>query len=112
MTITDLRIAFKMNTGEYPLWAKNHDGRSDYGTGFTKGVPRSIYGDWLEDQSGKRSKYLRDLYYDRNRDLPTRDYFRGTGPGKDVLIQDYILWLETFILKFRPEVVTVITGVK
>lgn len=115
MTEMDLRIAFKMDTGYYPLWAKNHDGSSvadheKYAAAeftFIKGVPTSLYGRWLEEKTGKTSKYLRELYYKRTGEKPTWFYFQ---PGydryrEDVLIRDYCWWLESFILRFKPEVV-------
>lgn len=107
MTEMDLRIAFKMDTSYYPLWAKNHDGSNMYSTSFTfiKGVPTSLYGRWLEEKTGKTSKCLRDLYYKKTGEQPTWYYFRPGYYKKDVLIRDYCWWLESFILKFKPEVV-------
>ena len=115
MNQTDLRIAFKMDTGLYPLWSKNHDGRGitklwmdkwdGYASfGFTKGVPTSVYGGWLEEKTGKSSRYLRDLYFNRTKEIPTWYYYNPSsredgGP----LIRDYIYWLESFILKFKSE---------
>ena len=128
MNSTDLRIAFKMDTGYYPLWAKNHDGSDIRSTTFIKGHPSTIYGLWLEDQIGK-PKYLRDRYYKLNKDLPTKFYFgkfvtstvtfhrrglsryQGTHDPVDVLYSDYILWLESFTLKFKPEIVSNIIGI-
>jgi len=122
MNATDLRIAFKMDTGYYPLWATNHNGKRvtdlwgtplDYSSfGFTKGVPTSLYGRWLEDKTGKSSRYLRELYFSRTHDIPTwffhepRREFDG-GP----LVRDYIYWLESFIIKFKPEVIRSIVNV-
>jgi len=113
MTEMDLRIAFKMDTGYYPLWAKNHDGRGIRHGGeynppvftFIKGVPTSLYGRWLEEKTGKTSKYLRDLYHRKTGEQPTWYYFRPGYYKDDVLIRDYCWWLESFILKFKPEVV-------
>jgi len=114
MNETDLRIAFKMDTGMYPLWAKNHNGKPiggwDYSSAprFTwiKGIPTSQYGRWLEEKTGKSSKYLRDLYFNRTKEIPTWHYYN---PGKEYdggpLIRDYIYWLESFIIKFKPEVI-------
>jgi len=117
MTEMDLRIAFKMDTGYYPLWAKNHKGKPISGRDgwsgfapqtftFIKGVPTSLYGRWLEEKTGKSSKYLRDLYFNRTKEIPTWHYYN---PGKEYdggpLIRDYIYWLESFIIKFKPEVI-------
>jgi hypothetical protein len=113
MALTDLRISYRMDTGKYPLWAKNHDGRSTSGlpkTGYTKGIPRTQYGLWLEDKTGKRSNYLRDLYYSKTKEIPSRDYFDHS--VNTILLKEYIFWLENFILKFKPEVVTGIIGIK
>lgn len=122
MNQTDLRIAFKMDTGLYPLWAKNHDGRGiktlwgnllDYASfGFTKGIPTSLYGRWLEEKTGKPSRYLRDLYFNRTKEIPTWYYYN---PGREYdggpLIRDYIYWLESFVIKFKPEAIREIVKV-
>ena len=107
MTEMDLRIAFKMDTGYYPLWAKNHDGSNIPSTSFTfiKGVPTSLYGRWLEEKTGKTSTYLRDLYHRKTGEQPTWYYFRPGYYKDNFLIRDYCWWLESFILKFKPEVV-------
>ncbi len=112
MNITDLRIAFKIDTGNYPLWTKTHDGKSMHGTDLLRGYPRTIYGLWLEDQIGK-TKYLRDRYFHVIKDAPTKFYFGRcqayNGLKKtlyyDILYGKYIEWLETFILKFKPEII-------
>jgi hypothetical protein len=116
MNVTDLRIAFKMDTGQYPLWSQDHDGKdlrtarmkgriwpfrvfreSPPKTTFLKGHPRTIYGLWLEDKIGK-PKYLRDRFYKVTGETPNKFYFGPIG-NKDVLFGDYIEWLETFYLK-------------
>lgn len=111
MNITDLRLAFKMDTGDDPLWAKSHDGHDIQGTSWQKGWPRTIYGLWLEDQIGK-PKYLRDKYYQVTKEIPSKFYFgkfktRGYRDHhwNDVIYGEYIEWLETFVLKFKPEIV-------
>lgn len=109
MNVTDLRIAFKMDTGNDALWAKNHDGK-DLGwmsTGNLKGYPRSIYGEWLEEKIGK-PKYLRDRYFQVTKEIPVSNYFgdharyRTCGP---IFYEEYINWLEGFVLKFKPEII-------
>ena len=113
MNVTDLRIAFKMDTGEYPLWSHDHDGKDLRSarivgrtwifrpdppkTTFIKGHPRTVYGLWLEDKIGK-PKYLRDRFYKVTGEIPNKFYFGQIG-SKDVLFGDYIEWLETFYLK-------------
>jgi hypothetical protein len=119
MNVTDLRIAFKMDTGDYPLWSKTHDGKDMYGTSWQRGYPRSIYGLWLEDKIGK-TKYLRDKYFKVTSEMPTSDFFgqpyywnRGwfRYHRNVVIYGDYCEWLETFILKFKPEIVRKIINV-
>jgi len=112
MNITDLRLAFKMDTGDDPLWAKNHDGHGIQGTSWQKGYPRTIYGLWIEDKIGK-PKYLRDRYYQVTHEAPAKFYFGAWkymfsygGAGREVLFGEYIEWLETFVLKFKPEIVS------
>jgi len=101
MNTTDLRIAFKMNTGNDANWAKTHNGKDREGTNLIRGYPRSIYGVWLEEQIGK-PKYLRERYFQVKREAPTSNYYNPG--GREVFYEDYIEWLETFILKFRPEI--------
>ena len=110
MNQTDLRIAFKMDTGLYPLWAKGYDGESIKNVwgkttfSFIKGVPTSVYGRWLEEKTGKSSRYLRDLYLNKTGGKPTWHYYN---PGRETdggpLIRDYIYWLESFIIQFKSE---------
>jgi len=107
MNRTDLRIAFKMDTGSGALWAENHDGTDIGGWGsrprtFVKGHPRTVYGLWLEEQTGK-PKYLRDRFFKLNAEWPTSNYFMPG--GREVLYSDYIEWLEDFVLKFFPQVI-------
>jgi len=118
MTEMDIRIAFKMDTGYYPLWAKNHNGDTicnfDYSHKFTfiKGSPSSIYGKWLEEKSGRSSKYLRELYYKVTGKEPIRDYFNFSYNKKDIFKIDYCFWLESFILQNRQEVIKDIIHLK
>ena len=108
MNSTDLRIAFKLDTGNDALWAKTHYGKDLRGTSLQKGYPRSIYGVWLEEQIGK-PKYLRDRYFKVRREAPTSNYFQ---PGfREVFYGDYIEWLEGFLLRFYPHVITAIIKV-
>jgi hypothetical protein len=100
MTPTDLRIAFKMDTGSNALWEKTRNGKDTGGTSLMQGYPRSIYGIWLEEKIGK-PKYLRDRYFQVKKDAPTTNYYN---PGShEVLYEDYIEWLETFIIKFKQD---------
>ena len=78
MNTTDLRIAFKMNTGNDANWAKTHDGKDREGTNLIRGYPRSIYGVWLEEQIGK-PKYLRERYFQVKREAPTSNYYNPGG---------------------------------
>ena len=59
MNATDLRIAFKIDTGNDALWAQTHNGKDVEGTSLLRGYPRSIYGRWLENNLGD-SRYLRN----------------------------------------------------
>lgn len=111
MNRTDLRIAFKMDTGEGALWAEDHDGTDIGGYGnrpttFIKGHPRSVYGEWLEDQLSKDTpekwKYLRDRFYKLHGEIPTSNYFGGCTRRYPVYYADYIEWLEDFLLHFKP----------
>lgn len=107
MNRTDLRIAFKMDTGHDALWAHNHNGK-DLGwwnTTWVKGYPRSVYGEWLEEKIGKW-KYLRDRYFKLHHEMPISDYFGNHSKRKPVYYGEYIEWLEDFVLKFKPEIVT------
>ena len=110
MNVTDLRIAFKMDTGEDPLWAEDHFGKDIHSwgkrpTSFQKGYPRSLYGCWLEEKIGK-PKYLRDRYYKLHKEMPTSSYFGWHGRYHEVFDKEYIEFLEAFVLKFKPEIVT------
>lgn len=112
MTRTDLRIAFKMDTGDDALWAENHDGK-DLGwwqTGWVKGYPRSVYGEWIEEKVGK-PKYLRDRYFKLHKEIPMSDYHGDRSRWTPVYYGEYIEWLEDFVLKFKPEIVTNIIGI-
>jgi len=112
MNVTDLRIAFKIDTGDNPLWTHDHSGRDLFGGGSTswqRGYPRSIYGLWLEDKIGK-TKYLRDRYFKITSEIPTSDFFGNTYRNL-VIYGNYCEWLETFILKFKPEIVRNIINV-
>ena len=111
MNVTDLRIAYRMDTGDYPLWAHNHDGR-DLGwqqKSLQKGHPCTAYGEWLEEKLIKE-KYLRSRYFQVKHEMPT-SHFYGNNGYKEVLYGDYIEWLEGFLLKFYPQIVTKITNV-
>lgn len=107
MTQMDLRIAFKMDTGKYPLWTKNHDGQNvnsrlfpDKFT-FIKGVPSSLYGRWLEEKIGS-PKELRNRYYRETKEEPTWYHFskarRRDQDGGPLRIE-YSLWLEDLALQ-------------
>lgn len=111
MNQTDVRIAFKMDTGEDALWAKTHDGKDLRGTSIQKGYPRSFYGRWIEQKIGEgsqkffsfpgfnpeKTKYLRDRYFQVKREEPTSNYYNPG--GREVFYGDYIEWLETFYIK-------------
>ena len=109
MNRTDLRIAFKMDTGEGALWAEYQDGTDIGGWGhrpttFQIGYPRSVYGEWLEDQIEK-PKYLRDRFYKLHTEIPMSNYFGGCIRRYPVYYPEYIEWLEDFALKFYPQIV-------
>ena len=105
MTITDLRLAFKIDTGQDPLWGKTRDGKDTYDTSWQRGWPRTIYGEWLEEKLIK-GKYLRDRFYKVSGEMPASTYFGDHRRKKEVIFADYIEWLETFLLKFYPQIVT------
>ena len=115
MNVTDLRIAFSMDTGsDGALWAEDHDGKDIGGWGHRprtniKGHPRTVYGLWLEEKVGKE-KYLRERYYKLHGEWPTSNHF-APGYPREVLYEDYIYFLEAFVLKFKPEIVTNIISV-
>lgn len=111
MNQTDLRIAYKIDTGDYPLWSHSHSGR-DLGNrqkSFQKGYPTSRYGKWIEDKLGKE-KYLRDRYFQLTKEMPTSHYYGNNGLS-EVIYEDYIEWIEGFLLKFYPEIITKITNI-
>ena len=94
MTPIDLRIKFKMETGEYPVWCEQNEWRPWDGwiikaKEVIRGIPKSIYGLWLEEQLG--IKEIRDIYH-----CDTSHY--ATYPTKrnerDRLCSQYTLWLE------------------
>ena len=110
MNVTDLRLAFKTDTGEHALWAEDHFGKDLGGwgyrkTSFHKGHPRSVYGCWLEEKIGKW-KYLRDRYHKIHREAPTSSYFGFHGRYHEVFSKEYIEWLESFLLRFYKHIVT------
>ena len=112
MTRTDLRLAYKMDTGDSPLWKEDHNGKSlGYYNEVTwaKGYPRTQYGLWIEDKIGKY-KYLRDRYYKVHSEVPCRSYF-APGTPHESLTGEYIEWLETFVLRFYKHIVTNIINI-
>lgn len=111
MTVTDLRLSFKMDTAKDPLWGKTRDGEDTYDTSWQRGWPRSIYGEWLEEKIGK-PKYLRDRFFKVTGEIPTSSYFGDHSRKKEVIYKDYIEWLEEFVLRFYRHIITEIIGVE
>jgi hypothetical protein len=106
MTPIELRVAFRCETGIYPLWAKDHRGDSvkdphinvglSAGRTTIKGMPSSEYGRWLEEKSGLSARVLRDRYYQQTKEWPTRNYFGYRNRyEEDYLRADYSFWLES-----------------
>ena len=106
MTVTDLRIKFRMETGEMPMFGKDARGKDTGEMTFLPGYPRSNYGRWLEEKLGKDHK-VRQEYFDEVREKPTNNFYgwdsnfaNHTPPYhydrayREVLYKDYIDWLE------------------
>jgi len=96
MTPIDLRIKFKMETGEYPVWNEKNELRPWGGwiligdKAIIRGIPKSIYGLWLEEQLG--IKEIRDIYHCDTSYYAT--YPKTNRKGPDRLSSEYTLWLE------------------
>jgi len=94
MTTTDLRIRFKLETGDYPTWFGDI-----YSVMYTiapsiYGKLKSIYGFWLEDKLGN-SKKLREEFY---KEFSIFARYGKTLRKPDILKQEYIFWLEEKML--------------
>jgi len=85
MTPIELRVSFKVDTGDYPTWFG--DG---YNRAFHLGKMKTEYGLWMEEKLGVQ-KVLREQYYQEERE----NAFYGDKPN--VLTQSYMRWLENKI---------------
>jgi hypothetical protein len=105
MTTTDLRIKFKLETGDYPTWVGDIYGANANAITsihrFTHtlvpsiyGKLKSIYGFWLEDKLGN-SKKLREEFY---KEFSIFAKYEKTLRKPDILKQEYIFWLEEKML--------------
>lgn len=83
MTPLDLRIQFKMDTGEYPVW--NNKNKSTF-----FGRYKSIYGLWLEEKLGN----YKELRYDFYKLFGFDPVYVRRNCLNDGLNREYISWLE------------------
>jgi len=105
MTSTDLRVNFKFDTGEYPVWVEDlfkekkiingieitPDPATYYGFKF-----KSIYGLWLEEQMGNATE-LRDEYLRSTAERAVT--FQSRSKFIDGLRSTYTAWLEDKLLE-------------
>lgn len=99
MTTIDVRVQFKSETGEYPIWAFNNNKKTRYNQKyfltyrsyektekrFIDGKLKSIYGKWLEEKLNEKN--IRDIFYKEEKLHPNIN-------RNEYLIQKYIMWLE------------------
>ena len=97
-TPIDLRVRFKSETGEFPMWPSFF---SDLGgiitttQSFNRGKFKSTYGLWLEEKLGNK-KDLRDEFYLQEGVHPI---FPKNRWADDWLHRDYIQWLEDKLIE-------------
>jgi hypothetical protein len=112
MTETDLRFAFHMDTGSFPMWSYDYWMEKV----LNHGHPTSEYGKWLEERAGDH-KWLQRAYQFENRFAPiyqskNKSYYRSGHRRyyhwviQNVYDVDYIYWLEKRILNKKPEVIS------
>lgn len=89
MTVIDLRIKFKLETGDYPGWIDRAMWINNTYSRIKK--LKSIYGFWLENRLGN-SKELREEFYKEFSFFAK--YEQSTRKANIILKQEYILWLE------------------
>ena len=82
----DLRIAFHLSTGNWPVWHPDSTKSHPKGETF-RGKPKSIYAEWIEDLRGKN--FVRRKYQLETGNFPVDEGKRGT-----YYYQSYIQWLE------------------
>ena len=106
MTPIDLRVQFKLDTGEYPVWVNGPSGNKRrklsglnkhwmqlYDKASFKGKVKSKYGWWLEEKLEENPELLRLMFYKNIGVSATypppnrRSFFIGFRPS-------YTLWLE------------------
>ncbi len=84
MTLIDVRIKFKMATGNNALWTDS----------LLHGKKKSIYGLWMEEELGDPIQ-LRNTYFKEENDLPV---FRSRSV-EEWLSSGYMNWLEEKLMK-------------
>lgn len=100
MTQTDLRIQFKMETGEYPVWPQGKKRKIRNGYIWIRSGPeaetfrgkrKSVYGLWLEEKLGGFKK-LREEYFIEYKINPV--YLNSRYSNAEYLTAEYMEWLE------------------
>ena len=81
MTPFDLKISFKMDTGEYPTWGS-------YELPYS-GKPKSLYGLWIEEKLGN----YEELRFQFKQEIGKTPVFKSYSVN-DWLYSGYIEWLE------------------
>ena len=104
MTITDVRILYKKDTGQYPLYNRIYDFFTKSKTPGTKKmlIFKSVkqgndYGKWLEEQISNL-KDLQESYYKETYELPST-LFLSSNVEHELYYFEYIFWLEEKFLK-------------
>lgn len=111
MSETDLRFAFHMDTGSWPMWSYDSWAKKV----LNYGHPTSEYGRWLEERAGNYH-WLQRAYQFENKIAPiytskNKSYYKnGRRRYWQWIIQDvyaalYCFWLEQKILDKHPEVI-------
>jgi hypothetical protein len=116
MTETDLRFAFHMDTGNFPMWSYDYWMEKV----LNHGHPTSEYGQWLEEHTGNsragNPRWLQRAYQFQNQSAPVyrsegKSYYRsGRRRSYQWIIRNvydaaYCYWLEQRILDKHPEVI-------
>ena len=113
MTVTDLRISYKLDTGNYPLYEKKPYISFDLKTGESKtihrisytfmpqGIPRDFYGEWLEEKLNiNDTSKFRNMFFRNTGQWAINKQF-GNPLGYIKYNKEYIYWLEELYLKIN-----------
>jgi hypothetical protein len=111
MSETDLRFAFHMDTGSFPMWSYDYWMEKV----LNHGHPTSEYGQWLEERAGDR-RWLQRAFQFETQSAPLykskcKSYYRSGRRRyyhwaiQNVYEANYVFWLEERILEKHPEVI-------